>query len=277
MSGVNVKIMAKFSSGKFIWFIAVIGLLIFLHLTKILLPVESLIARIFNPILSGFYSISSSLRTTYNEQTSKGDLLAQIKDLENQLNQLTVENVKLKTLEEENQILREHLQFLTKQESEFVIANIISRGSIDNPVTQSNIIIINKGTEDRITQGLPVISSQGIIVGKVMEVKDYLAEVYLTTNSICKLAATIQNQDKTSGIVQGELGLTVRMEFIPQSEEIKIGDIIVTSGLEYNIPRGLVIGKVSQVIKDSNELWQSAVVEPMVDLDELIIVSVLLP
>ena len=269
--------MAKFNTRKYIWLGAVIGLLIFLHITKILSPIESFVTGILNPMLSGFYSVSSSVRTTYNEQTSKKDLLARIKQLESQANRLTVENVELKILEQENQILRQHLKFLTKYEKRYVLGNIIFRGSLDNPTAASQTIIINKGAKDGLLPGLAVVSSRGVIIGKIIKVKNNLAEVYLTTNPSCKLAAAIQNQDETSGIVQGELGLTVRMEFIPQTEEIKAGGTVVTSGLEQNIPRGLVIGKVTQVIKESNELWQSAVIEPLVDLDELIIVSVLLP
>ncbi len=269
--------MQKPSTKKLITLMAVIALLIFLHITKILAPIESFVARMLNPMFSGFYSVSSSVRATYNEQTSKKDLLAHIKQLESQTNQLTVENAKFKILEQENQILRQHLKFLTKDEQSYVLSNIISRGSIDSLMAQGNTVIIDKGAKDGLLPGLAIVSSQGIIVGKIIAVKNNLAEAYLITNQACKLAATMQNQDKTSGIVQGELGLTVRMEFIPQTEEIKIGDTVITSGLEQNIPRGLIIGKVTQIIKESNELWQSAIIEPLVDLDELIIVSVLLP
>lgn len=269
--------MLKLGTKKYIWLIAVVGLLVFLHAIKILTPVESFVTGILRPMLSGFYSVSSSVRTTYNEQTSKRDLLAHINQLEDQANKLTVENAKLKNLEEENQILRQHLKFFAKSEQNYILGNIISRGSLDNPVSQGNTVTINKGAKDGLLPGLPVVSSRGIIVGKIISVKSNLSEVYLITNQACKLAATMQNQDKTSGTVNGELGLIVKMEFIPQTEEIKVGDTIVTSGLEQNIPRGLVIGKVIQVNKESNELWQSAVIEPLVDLDELVIVSVLLP
>jgi len=269
--------MQKINTRKYIWIIGITGLLIFLHFIGVLAPIESFIVSIFRPVLGGFYSVSSDLRVAYNEQTDKRDLISLVKQLEVKVNQLTAENAKLKVLEEENQILREYLKFPTNEKANYIISNIISRGGLGGSIQQYQSIIIDKGEKDGLFDGLAVVSSQGIIVGKVMAVKDHLSEVYLTTNPSCKLAATIQNQDKTSGIVQGELGLTIRMEFIPQTEEIKVGDIVITSGLEQNIPRGLIIGKVTQVTKESNELWQSAVIEPLVDLDELIIVSVLLP
>jgi len=269
--------MFKKQTRKIIILIAVVGLLIFLHLIRVLAPVESFITSIFRPLFSGFYSVSSNLRISYDEQTNKQDLVNLVNRLEIQINQLEVENAKLKILKTENRALRQHLKFFTENELRFMMANIISRNILGNPIAQSHSIVIDKGSRDGLFPGLAVVSSTGIIIGKIVMVKDYLSEVYLTTNKACKLAAAIQSQDKTSGIAEGELGLTIKMNFIPQTEEIKIGDSVVTSGLEQNIPRGLVIGKVTQISKESNELWQSATIEPLVDLDKLIIVSVLLP
>lgn len=269
--------MQKINIKKYILMIGIIGLLIFLHMTEILSPVESFITGALRPLLGGFYSISSSLRSAYNDQAGKKNFSAELKRFKNEVNLLTAENTKLKILEEENQVLREHLNFLEKSELKHVMGNIISRGGDGNNLSQSKTIIIDKGEKDGISPGLAVANGQGIMIGKIIAVQDRLSEVYLTVNPDCKLAATIQNQDKTSGVTIGELGLAVKMEFIPQTKEIKIGDIVVTSGLEQNIPRGLVIGKITQVNKESNELWQNAIIEPLVNLDELIIVSVLLP
>ncbi|MBU4256933.1 rod shape-determining protein MreC [Patescibacteria group bacterium] len=269
--------MPKFNTKKYILFTAVIGLLIFLHITKILSPVESFITGALRPLLGGLYSASSSLRSAYNDQTRKKDFSAELESMGNEVNLLTAENARLKILEEENQVLREHLNFLGKDRSKHIMGNIISRGGTGNNLSQGQAIVIDKGAKDGISPGLAVVNGQGIMIGKIIAVQDYLSEVYLTVNPACRLAAVIQNQDKTSGITQGELGLAIKMEFIPQTKEIKAGDIVVTSGLEQNIPRGLVIGKVAQVNKESNELWQNAVIEPLIDLDELIIVSVLVP
>lgn len=269
--------MLKVGIKKLATSIAVIGLLIFLHFIGILRPVENIIIGILNPIFSGFYSVSSNVRIKYNEQTSKADLLKKIERLESQNSRLIEGNTKLKIAEEENKILREHLKFLTKNKCRFVISNVISRGDIMDISGCTETMIINKGTKDGIYAGLGVVSSQGTIVGKIIEAKDNISKVYLINNSKCKLAATVLNQEKTSGITEGKLGLTIKMGFISHDNGIKINDIVVTSGLEQLIPRGLVIGKVMEVNKESNKIWQSAVIEPLADLDGLIIVSVLLP
>ncbi len=267
-------------------FIAVIGLLIFLHFIKILAPIENVIISIINPLASGIYSVSSDLRVAVDERTDKKDLLATMKILEQKVNQLIVANTQLKLLEEENKKLRQYLKFSTKNKFNYILANVISQGTFTDLGERKRIIMIDKGLRDGLLVGLGAVDSQGIIVGKVIEVKENIAKVRLTIDSDCKLAVTVQNQDylnknrgagKTIGVTEGELGLTIKMNFIPQIEIIKAGDIVVTSGLEENIPAGLVVGKIIQVDKDSNKVWQSAVVEPLVDLDDLTIVSVLLP
>ncbi|MBU0619941.1 rod shape-determining protein MreC, partial [Patescibacteria group bacterium] len=82
-------------------------------------------------------------------------------------------------------------------------------------------------------------------------------------------------EDVTMGIIEGEFGLTIKMDFIPQNKRINNEDIVITSGLEKNIPKGLVIGKITRINKNNNEVWQNAIIEPLADLDNLIIVSVL--
>lgn len=268
--------MLKKQTQKITKFAAVIALLIFLHFVGILAPIEAFIIQITSPLFSRVYSISSSLRIAYQDNFNKKDLNLLVRQLSDQAKELTAENARLRALEEENEFLRGHLKFLVTSDLKYVMANVVSQGGLDSSLKQ-NQIIINKGAKDGLYPGLAVVNSQGIIAGKVMNVKDNLADVYLITNKACKIAAALQNKDNKSGIAQGDMGLTIRMEFIPQSEEISAGDIVVASGLEKNIPRGIVIGRVSKVEKESNELWQSAVIEPLADLDELIIVSVLLP
>jgi len=264
--------------------IVVIGLLIFLHFIKVLSPLENITARAISPIVGQLYSVSSSLRVALSERTDKEELLVILKDLQAEINQIKAENARLKSIEEENKKLRQYLKFSTKNEFNFVLANVISRGIFADPVNGQQSLIIDKGAANGLAPGLAAVNSEGIIVGKIAEVKENTAKIYLATGSNCKLAAAIQgrqeepgNKNKTMGIVEGNLGLTINMNFVPQAEEIRVGDTAVTSGLEKSIPAGLVIGRIVEVDKTSNEVWQKATIEPLINLDELTIVSVLRP
>lgn len=259
-------------------------LLLFLHYSGLLNPVESFLVQGLKPVFRFFYSFSSGISQAYLDQIAKIDLAAELKRTRETINQLTAENAELKFLKEENLTLRKQLNFLAKSGERYLMANIISRGELTGDTADSRSVVIDKGSRDGLFPGLAVVSfvgpgnsSQGIIIGKIVKVKDNLAEIYLVTNKNCKLAAAILGEKKTSGIVSGELGLTIKMEFIPQTENIRAGDLAATSGLEQNIPRGLVIGRVTKVVKENNQVWQSAVIEPQINLDSLSIISILLP
>ncbi|MDP2736272.1 MAG: rod shape-determining protein MreC [bacterium] len=277
--------MLKLNIKKYIIIAAVILLLIFLHYAKLLNPLEAFLNKSLKPIFGGFYSLSANINKTYLDQTEKRDLAADLKQAEEKINQLIAENVRLRFLEEENSELRKHLNFLNKDNQRYLMSNIISRGELTGSSGEGNqSVVIDKGSADGLFAGLAVVSSrvygtssQGVIIGKIVNVKEQIAEVYLVTNKNSKLAASIFGENKTSGIASGELGLTIKMDFIPQTENIKAGDIVATSGLEQSIPRGLIIGRVTEVSKENNEVWQTAIIEPLVDLEALSIVSILLP
>jgi len=258
--------------------LAVIGLLIFLHFLKILTPLENIIISFINPLASSVYSVGSDLKTVYNEQTDKRDFLEIIKNLEQETNRLSAENLELKVLKEENEKLRQYLKFSSENNFQYILANIIHRDFEKN----EKKITINKGLKDGLRKDLGVVNSHGVIIGKIIEVKENISEVLLVSDSGCKLASFVYSENegqvnKTSGITQGELGLTIKMDFISQSQKIKEQDIVLTSGLEKDIPRGLIIGTIREVNNNSNDIWQSAIIDPSADLDNLVIVSVVLP
>lgn len=268
--------MKKINARWAISFIAIIVLLIFLHFTRVLAPLESQIYSVLNNVAAKFYSTSFNLRTAYNQQAEKRDLSEVIKALGEKVNKLTVENARLKKLEEENSKLRQHLKFVDENEINFILANVISRQIYARPEENQADIVIDKGRKDGLERGLVIIDN-GVVIGKVVKVEENISQITLVTNSKCKLGATLQNEERTMGITSGNLGLTINMNFIPQVDKIEEGNLVVTSGLEENIPRGLVIGEITQVSSDSNEIWQSAIIEPIAGFDDLIIVSVVLP
>lgn len=272
----NGKFMAKINVRKLGASGAVIVLLIFLKVLGALQPVEAGAAKIFNPLFSGFYSFGTNLRLSYQHYQDKRDFSAENKKLSDGMKELQQENARLKFLQDENNILRNSLNFLQANKFSYVLGNIVSRDILKTENGDYNIII-DKGSEDNLTPGLAVVDNSGVIIGKIVEVQKNLAKACLIVSPQCKFAVAIGNKNKTSGVLQGDMGLTAKIALIPQTEEIKVGDIVVSSGLVKDIPRGLLIGNISSVQKENNELWQQAVIEPASNPDDLFIVSVLLP
>mgnify|MGYP001597270687 FL=1 len=67
------------------------------------------------------------------------------------------------------------------------------------------------------------------------------------------------------------------MELIPKDVKLKVGDLIITSGLEDHIPRGLIVGQIEKIINQSEELYQKAQINLPVSFKNLNILMVLLP
>jgi len=97
------------------------------------------------------------------------------------------------------------------------------------------------------------------------------------SDSRSAVGAQVQNENNSPGVVIGKLGLALEMQLIPQSEEITKGQIVVTSGLEENIPSGLVIGQINEIDKKTEELFQTATIESPISLERLDVLSIIIP
>lgn len=258
-------------------FLVVFGLLVFLHGIGALRPLESLLVNSVKPASGKFYQWGNLFSRSYQERENQASLASQVDKLTKEVAALTVANSNQKELIEENKKLREQLKFLNDNNFKAVAAAVIAREATAEDTEEGQDLIINKGSRAGINIGYGAISAEGLIIGKVIEVKENSAKICLTTSPECKLAATVQNETRTQGITDGDLGLTIKMNYIPQLEKIAAGDTVVTSGLGANIPRGLVIGKVIEVRNESNEVWQDATIEPLVNLNNLTVVTIIIP
>lgn len=255
----------------------IFGLLIFFHWTGLAAPIENLLIKLVTPLSIKFHNFSSNISSYYSDTTDRRSLTDILKKQESDIAEITKDNARLHEIEAENKTLRQYLKFFTENKFDYLMANVVSREVASFSLSERNKLIINKGLKDGVREGLLVINDLGLVVGRVTKVKDNLGEVSLLIDKGCRLAVSIQNEDGVAGVAQGESGLTIKVDFIPQTKVINQGQLVVTSGLENDIPGGLVIGRVSQLDKASNELWQQAVVEASADLDNLKVVSVIIP
>ena len=258
-------------------FLAVFLLLVFFHSIGLLKPLENFLLYLVKPLSGRLYNYGAEFNNSYRARNATTDLNARVADLTNEVARLTVLNSKYLSLEEENNKLKSILKFNDENSWKTVAVSVIGRETLAAIGNESQDIIINKGSNDGLRLNLGLINEEGVVVGKIIDLKPATAKICLTTSPGCQLAASLQNQNKTLGIVEGDLGLTIKMSYIPQSEKINVDDIVITSGLGGDIPRGLVIGKVQAVRNESNEIWQSATIEPLVNMDNLTVLAVIVP
>ena len=220
---------------------------------------ENSIRLITDSVLKKIYQ--SSVPVDLNEKNQAAELSACV-----------AEDSKIRLLEEENAGLRDQLQFFKKSITH-VGAEVVGRDL--DPL--GTTLVINRGLTDRVAIDQPVIVGNGLLVGKIVRVDPHTAVVRLLSDYESKVAATVMNREKSLGLVEGGYGLTVKLDLIPQNEIIRPGDVIITSGLESGIPRGLVIGTVEVVEKKPQEPFQQAILKTSADLHSITVVSVILP
>ena len=134
-------------------------------------------------------------------------------------------------------------------------------------------IVLGVGTGDGVRLDDIVVSETGV-VGRVSEVGANYSKVVLVTDSASTVSALVQGS-RAAGIVRGQFGDTLVMDWILQTEDVKIGDIVITAGLAIGgdvrslYPKGLVLGKVVEVTKGDTGTFQRAILVPAVDLRHL--------
>src|SRR3989344_4049004 len=92
-----------------------------------------------------------------------------------------------------------------------------------------SLVLDIKDFHDQVEDGLAVVAGPGVMVGKIYDVYADHSKVLLLTDNQSRVAATIQNLNNTTGLVEGQFGLSFAMTNIPQDQEVKNGDLIVTS------------------------------------------------
>lgn len=262
----------KKSSNFFKYFIilfVISGALVLGSFFGVLNPVIGPATRIVSPVVSFFDSLSQKIKGNDTDLNVE-ELKKNNDDLRRKINELTLEISALKELKVENESLRAQLKFSESIAQKTVAATVVSR----DPSNFSKTIVIDRGSKNGIKKGMAVLSD-GFFAGKIYDVTSYTATVLLLTDSNFEISGFVQ-ESRALGLVKGQIGSGLVMEMIPQDEKVSINDTIVTSNIQSEIPEGLVVGKVTEVDKESQGLFQKASVVPFINLEQLKYVVIVL-
>jgi rod shape-determining protein MreC len=245
-----------------------LSLALMLLLLRLFAP--NALAVIERPLAS---AAASLYRVSIGAFVGDETLRREVQELSLQVAALAPDAAETASLREENENLKRLIGFFERQSFSHVTARVISRSS--GPLAST--IVIDRGEEDGIMVGLPVVISDGYLLGKIIETSRRSSVVRPLTDSQSAAAVSILNASRTIGIVEGTDGALLRLRFIPQDEEVGVNDLIVTSGLEEHIPPGLLVGLVNTVTQDRAAPFQEAVIEPFMDERTTGVVGVIVP
>lgn len=246
------------------------GVLMLLSVIGLLSPAETVASAPLNAVSGAFTQLSISLNNIVEDLNNFGRLSERVAELELQLARQQVELIQLREVASDYNRLTGLLSYTSNIDNqEFVTADVIA-------VDQTSIarsIIINRGTRDGITVGMPVTTDLGLI-GRIIRVSSNASQVQLINDENSAVSARLQTT-RAEGSVIGLASGALRMTFIDLDEDLVENDLVITSGLGGNFPPDIVIGQVTSIRQFEFELFQEAEVRSLVDFDTLEFVLVI--
>jgi rod shape-determining protein MreC len=191
-------------------------------------------------------------------------------ELEAEVSELQAQVIQLQQEVGETEILAALVDFQTgSPENTYRAAAVIGR----DPSPFLQYVIINRGSNDGIQRGMPVVTNQGL-VGRVDAVIADAARIQLITDPASNVNVRLQNAEVDASLVGSVTG-DVTLDLIPQDVDLERGDLVLTSGLGGGYPPDLIVGQVVNIRTSDIDLFQQAAVQPVVDFNQLQIVLVI--
>jgi rod shape-determining protein MreC len=176
---------------------------------------------------------------------------------------LQKETYQLKEMALSNERLQRLLQFREKYALSSVAAEVIGQ----DPSSWFKSLTINKGGRDGVKKGMAVLSPEGV-VGQILKTSPYHSTVLLITDYNSAIDSIVQ-RNRAKAIVEGRGENRCQLKYLLRTDEVKIGDVVVTSGLSGRFPKGLMVGEIRRVEKKGHGIFQYAELVPSVDLTRL--------
>ena len=250
--------------------ITIIVLIVLVLLTNIktgsISGVENAFSKIVMPIQNGLTYLKNKLagnnaffEDINNIKAENESLREKNAELEEQLRELEIIKAENATLREYNNMSEKYAEYTT------VPAYIINK-DISN---LSDTMVINVGSNDGIKENMPVITTEGL-VGYVLSTTDKTSKIQPIIDPATSVSASLSTS-RDGVIVKGILGSdnTLKLMYIPTDADIVLEDTIETSGIGGIYPKGILIGKISQIIESKNITDRYAIVETAVDFSKL--------
>ena len=259
--------------GKTILFCLLSIALMFLdHRTTYLRLPKYYLEEIIHPlslIAEAPYRGLERLRQWYTE---KEELLQRIATLEEKELYLAYETQQMAALTAENRRLRLLLQSSSKLDHSTIIAQLININS--DPYR--HIVLLNRGAIQGVKENLPVLNNFGI-VGQTISVSPSSSKVILITDPHHSLPVEV-NRNGIRGIANGNGKLNeIEISNIAFDDDVKVGDLLVTSGLDERFPQGYPVAVIKTITVDSTGYFAKIIATPTAKLDRIREVLILTP
>jgi rod shape-determining protein MreC len=226
------------------------------------------------PLVTAGTAIASPFRAVGEWAEGLGASREEIEALREQNEELRDRLAELEEARMENERLRALVDFV--EESDF---DVVGAGVIGLPTNSWDAsILIDRGSDAGIEEGMPVIAAQGL-VGQVVEASERAAKIRLITDQRSGTAVIIQST-RAPGVARGTLEGVLQVDYVDEEQAPEPGDVVLTSGMGGVFPKGIVVGDVTEVEQERHRLFPTITVEsrvPVTEIEEVLVILGPLP
>lgn len=234
-------------------------------------PSGGIAVGFFAPFQDAFASAAGFVTGIWRNYFALVGVAEEAQELHRQLRQAQADLNQFEETRQANRRLRNLLNFRTRTIDAAIAAEVVGR----DPSPWFKTIIINKGNLDGVVKASPVVVPEGI-VGLVVAATAHYAKVLLIIDQNSAVDAKVQ-ATRARGIVKGDPTGRGSFNYVLRKHDISLGDSVITSGLDGVFPKGLPIGRVSEIVRLSAGIFQEIAITPYVDFETLEEVLVLAP
>jgi len=221
-------------------------------------PIGPLLLWVMRPLQVVAHATTSWVKEIQESYSTLSGYQAEIERLRQRIADLEQERNRLLEAEATNRRLQQLLEFRSHLASGGITASIIAGSA----TSWFRSCLLDKGNAEGVYKGMAVVTPLGV-VGQVVGVTAHTAKVLLLTDANSGVDVLVQ-RTRARGIVSGSLDNGTIMKYVKRSEDIQVGDRLITSGLDGIFPKGVMVGTVTKVRKQSLGLFQLIEVMPAV-------------
>jgi rod shape-determining protein MreC len=218
----------------------------------VMAPVQksvSCVVYAIKDVWNHYFFLVSAAKQNDELKKALGDVLEQ----NNQCKETSLANIRMRYM----------LNFRKKTGQEVLVAEVIAK----DPSPWFKSLVIDKGTQDGVKKGLPVVVPEGI-AGIITEASSRYSKVQMIIDRNAAVDALVQ-RSRARGILKGNASGQCLFQYVPRKHDVEVGDTLVSSGLDGVFPKGLRVGEVSVVNKSGTGIFQEVVVSPYADFEKL--------
>ena len=225
--------------------------------------IERVVMTLFAPVLKPAERLSGFFEDAWNGYVNLVDVKRENLKLRDEIKELNTRLVAGNEAQKSNQRLQHLLEMKNTVKAPSLSASVVG----EDVSSWFRTVIIDRGSSSGIRDGMAVVAADGV-VGQIVKVAPTTSRVLLLTDHASGIAATIQ-RSRARGVVKGKEGGLCSLEFTTRDEDVKVGDLVVSSGIGGLFLKGLPIGEVTMVKRGEYGIFQTVTIRPAVNIAHL--------